>query len=987
MGGGIQLISSPYDAYQINSTTQTCNQSFGWFYIHILTNFTDIAPKFGYSTDTIFKVSNMVYPDIYYSYLSETEYNRIKNIDGVKTWCKTKNITKRILSLEGENYLVTACANWNPSLKYQSLTDNLFVVNNLTDTRVLDRDPCISSYKIAPKFQLNNRYSVGYILSDENYLRYNDMGEYIVNRELHDKGLNGLGQIITIGDTGVDYNHEFFRDPTQNIMQSVNKTNLNHRKIIRIEAYSDYYDYANGHGTHVAGSALGEAYTNDSYISQYNGIAPKAKLYMIDMGYANITSDLSATPNYRNVVDNMRAMDSGIYSNSWNFNEYSYEYTSMFDELAYNNSDILFVFSAGNVYGPMTVVSPGDSKNALTVGMTAKPSSFHFEYPLYRAYKFTGDTSDKIPLIGTPNYSAPYFPVTPKLKTYKDVPLTFDAPKEGSAYFTTGDPCTEIKKAIEAKASIFIYTADSCVLDNPIDLVCARIDQKLAPIIQSWTKVSIEADLLVGYDIYAHPYSSQGPCFNGVTKPDLSGPGYNLISAKARATGDSMDALSEKTGTSMACPLISGSAALVRQWFMNGNYRGITKPSSSLIRAVLINSAIQIYQGFFRTPASGYGVPYISRGLGMKELKHFFLDRVPLKSGQFHTYRIMTTRKTNLSITMSYVDRATHSNYVLFADFGIILEKPDGEFVVSNNHTDIADESLSTNERILVMDADIGIYKLYVYANKYGDNYIENYSLAILGGLSSSSVKLIDNEQSLSTCSSNIYDENGRCQCVEGTRGFICREKVETLPYNVSATKIIQPLQYSWFSFTTAAKTDYSVYISDLSHNYFHACLCPTTDLNTGCYCRMSIFEARLGKFFTENETHSYIAVAPISQNPSLTRFYIGKDMDNTPASHVTLLPGPTTVQPVSLITSKSTNSGTTTIILISSAFCALLVIVCIVIVIAVSRKRRQRVEDKDHTDEDEQYEYEEEDYEHSDQHEEDYSSSQSVSIDVSKST
>ena len=65
-------------------------------------------------------------------------------------------------------------------------------------------------------------------------------------------GLNGSGQIIGIGDTGVDYDNCFFRDPAYAAPTS------NHRKIVayRTIGTARMGDSVNGHGTHTSGRCV-----------------------------------------------------------------------------------------------------------------------------------------------------------------------------------------------------------------------------------------------------------------------------------------------------------------------------------------------------------------------------------------------------------------------------------------------------------------------------------------------------------------------------------------------------------------------------------------------------------------------------------------------------------------------------------------------------------------------------------------------------------
>jgi hypothetical protein len=69
-------------------------------------------------------------------------------------------------------------------------------------------------------------------------------------------GLDGTGEIIAIADTGVDTSHCFFRDPTEEVPYDATISHT-HRKLVNYYRFVDGSDL-NGHGTHVAGSALGE---------------------------------------------------------------------------------------------------------------------------------------------------------------------------------------------------------------------------------------------------------------------------------------------------------------------------------------------------------------------------------------------------------------------------------------------------------------------------------------------------------------------------------------------------------------------------------------------------------------------------------------------------------------------------------------------------------------------------------------------------------
>lgn len=81
-----------------------------------------------------------------------------------------------------------------------------------------------------------------------------------------DAGLDGTGQIVGMGDTGIDWYHCTFTDSSvagpgsgpyaTDAMQYLYWANPAHRKIVYYRQVADNID-ENGHGTHCAGSAVG----------------------------------------------------------------------------------------------------------------------------------------------------------------------------------------------------------------------------------------------------------------------------------------------------------------------------------------------------------------------------------------------------------------------------------------------------------------------------------------------------------------------------------------------------------------------------------------------------------------------------------------------------------------------------------------------------------------------------------------------------------
>lgn len=139
-------------------------------------------------------------------------------------------------------------------------------------------------------------------------------------------------------------------------------------------------------------------------------------------------------------------------------------------------------------------------------------------------------------------------------------------------------------------------------------------------------------------------FSSTGPTMDKRIKPDIVASGRYILSVGSR-TGESCDPPLESQlpgpgqqspaefgilslqGTSMATPVVSGHAALVRQYFLEGWQGDGTKGSATgedisgpLLKAILINGA---------QPLAGYGLNQVDNRQGFGRLS--LLDSLPLK--------------------------------------------------------------------------------------------------------------------------------------------------------------------------------------------------------------------------------------------------------------------------------------------------------------------------------------------------------------------
>jgi hypothetical protein len=185
--------------------------------------------------------------------------------------------------------------------------------------------------------------------------------------------LTGKGEVIGFADTGFDTgsdvsgHYDFFKGPGPG---------CNWDRVIDIRARTGHWDDPNGHGTHVAGDALGNGYIKEfvdgiydpcdrDYTHGYAGVAPEAELSFDTCGAG--TGLIVPVPDVweAQYADGARQM-----SNSWGPQsvENLYGLTSMaVDAFMWDNPDGLIVFAAGND-GPAwnTVSGGGNAHNALS---------------------------------------------------------------------------------------------------------------------------------------------------------------------------------------------------------------------------------------------------------------------------------------------------------------------------------------------------------------------------------------------------------------------------------------------------------------------------------------------------------------------------------------------------------------------------------------------------------------------------------------------
>ena len=171
----------------------------------------------------------------------------------------------------------------------------------------------------------------------------------INNTPVYDAGLRGEGQLIAVMDGKVSITHCSFSDPENDPIGP------DHRKI---QAYntSAGYDF---HGTHVAGTALGDAGANNNT----RGIAYNARLVY------GTTASFGSFASMNNKLTTHYGQGATIHTNSWgNDGTTAYDnWARAIDDFSWNNDDNLVIFAVTN---GSSLKNPENAKNCLAVGAT-----------------------------------------------------------------------------------------------------------------------------------------------------------------------------------------------------------------------------------------------------------------------------------------------------------------------------------------------------------------------------------------------------------------------------------------------------------------------------------------------------------------------------------------------------------------------------------------------------------------------------------------
>ncbi|MCL5998850.1 MAG: S8 family serine peptidase [Chloroflexi bacterium] len=229
-------------------------------------------------------------------------------------------------------------------------------------------------------------------------------------------------------------------------------------------------------------------------------------------------------------------------------------------------------------------------------------------------------------------------------------------------------------------------------------------------------------------------FSSRGPMNDGRIKPDLVAPGTNILSVRSsQASEQGWGAFNQyymyMGGTSMASPLSAGAATLVREFYVES--QNVISPSAALIKATLINTAVDISGYGNSSYEAGQPIPNSHEGWGRIDVgaattpgtRQFVDEATGVTTGITKTYIFSVSSPIKpLKISLVWSDYAGAANVLpaLVNDLNLRVTAPNNTVYLGNvfsggwSQTGGSPDTRNNVENVYVQSPAAGQWKIEV---------------------------------------------------------------------------------------------------------------------------------------------------------------------------------------------------------------------------------------------------------------------------------
>jgi len=490
---------------------------------------------------------------------------------------------------------------------------------------------------------------------------------------LHAAGLSGQGQVVGLGDTGINVDSCSFKDYTKPV--PYNFVGAEHRKIAAYwTLHGDAVDGPDGHGSHIAGSIA----SNSAALGREgSGIAPEARLAIVDLEMANRPGHYGIPENDigGSYFDLLWHAGAAVACSPWGYTHNEALDLSV-DRYAWENPEFLPIFPSGNSFGEgvSQPSSPCRAKNVLCVGASfnareaylAKPSFVNTAMQLGDAgCSGGGRDSCASEVAALPAFFGPTAPLeawecdeaaassclssragcpecafaSSALASVSDAPVAGASPADACQplqSFPSGTVCLVDRGG----GCTFAKKAHHCALAGAVGVVIrnnfgrtetlmvgqATVGQPLTlnipVVLVSYSDAAglLDGGRLVTFPVISRgvtheqrvPYSNFGTAAGGRMKPEIVLPGDQIASTSA----DKGCGMMYMSGTSQSCGIAAGVGALTRQYLQNladKRTARLSRPWASTLKAVLVAAARPSSGGAdMMRPDVGFGMPSLA---------------------------------------------------------------------------------------------------------------------------------------------------------------------------------------------------------------------------------------------------------------------------------------------------------------------------------------------------------------------------------------